>query len=115
MATAAKIREMAATRLGILGEGETLPSYESADLDQAYAEVYAELEIRDMATWDSDEDIPDAFAHYVTTLVAAARVDDYGISNDRYQRIMAAASRAIPQILELQTNNVYSTPTPDYY
>ena len=43
MATAAQIRDRAATRLGILGEGETLPSYETADMDASYVEIYAQL------------------------------------------------------------------------
>jgi hypothetical protein len=115
MATLAEVKNLAVTRLGILGEGETLPSYESADMSLAYAEVHAQLTIKDIATWDTDEDIPDEYAGYVADLMAGARLDDYGVPNDRYQRLMAAKSRAIPEILELQTNNSYETPEADYF
>jgi len=115
MTTAAKIRDMAATRLGILGEGETLPSYETADLDQAYAEVYAQLYALNIAVWDEDDDIPDEYAGAVTDLVANARVNDYGIPNDRYSRITNAAGVALGNLKELISSNTYVTPTPDYF
>lgn len=115
MATLAQIREGAATRLGILGEGETLPSYEAADLNQAYAEVYAQLDARNVAVWDEDEAIPNEYAGHVIDLVAFARVNDYGIPNDRYSRISASAKAALLEIKELQASNAYKTPTPDYF
>lgn len=115
MATAAQIRDMAATRLGILGEGETLPSYESADLTQAYAEVHAQLDARNMAVWDYADDVPDEYAGHVADLVANARVNDYGIPNDRYSRVVSSASTALLDIKELQASNSYVTPTPDYF
>ena len=115
MATAAKIRDMAATRLGILGEGETLPSYESDDLDQAYTEVHAQLSALNIVVWDFDEEIPDEYAGPVTDLVAAARINDYGIPNDRYQRIISSAAAAFGNIKELKGGDAYITPTPDYF
>lgn len=115
MATAAKIREMTATRLGILGEGETLRSYETADLNQAYAEVHAQLDAKNMAVWEVTEDVPDEYVGHVVDLMAYARINDYGIPNDRYSRISASASKALLEIKELQASNTYKTPTPDYF
>ncbi|MBT8439718.1 MAG: hypothetical protein KJO91_08325, partial [Gammaproteobacteria bacterium] len=65
MATAADIRNKAATRLGIYGEGETLPSYESNDLDEAYTETYARLAAKSLALWDIDEEVPDEYVTHV--------------------------------------------------
>lgn len=115
MATTAQVIEMTATRLGILGYGETLPSRINTDLNQAYTEVHAQLDIKSMATWDIDEDIPEEYVTHVVTLMAAARADDYGIPNDRYQRLMMAESKALGEILELQTSNTYKTPQADYF
>ena len=115
MTTATKLREQVAYRLGILGEGESLRAYQTADLDEAYAEVYAQLDVRDMATWDTDEEVPDEYAPHVVSLVAASRADAYGIPNDRYQRIMMAESKALGDIKELQTSNTYETPESDYF
>ena len=115
MATPAQIRDRAATRLGILGEGEVLPSYESADLTAAYAEVYAKLDTIGLAVWEYTENIPDEYAGHVVDLVAEARINDYGIPNDRYSRISASAKTAILGIKEQQASNSYVTPTPDYF
>ena len=115
MATSAEIRDMAATRLGILSEGNALQSNHSSDLDQAYVEVYAQLAAKNLTVWDSDEDIPDEYAGHVVDLVAMARVNDYGIPNDRYSRILNSASVALREIKELQTSDAFDTPTPDYF
>ena len=106
---------MAATRLGILGEGETLPSYESDDLDQSYIEVHAQLDALNIVVWDFDEDIPDEYVNPVTDLVAFGRINDYGIPNDRYQRVAQSAAVALGAIKELKGGDVYVTPTPDYF
>ena len=115
MATAAQIRDRAATRLGILGEGETLPSYEAADLSESYLEVYAQLSALSLAAWDFDEEVPDEYASAVITMTAFNRIDDYSVSNDRFSRLAAASQQAIPTIRELQTNDVYTQDTPDYF
>jgi len=115
MATTAKIRDMAATRLGILGEGETLPSYESNDLDQAYVEVHAQLSALNIVVWDFDASVPDEYVGPVTDLVAFARINDYGIPNDRYTRITNNAGAALGNIKELKGGDTYITPTPDYF
>lgn len=115
MATAAQIRDRAATRLGILGEGETLPSYESADLDDSYTEIYAQLGALSLAVWDFDDEVPDEYVSPVVTMVAFNRIDDYSVSNDRYSRLGAANQQAIPMIRELQTDDVYTQDQPEYF
>lgn len=115
MATIAQMVDRAATRLGILAEGLTLPSYESDDLTQAYTETYAQLGAKNLTVWDFDEPIPDEYVQHVVSLMAISRANDYSIPNDRYQRIIADASIAVPEIRELQASDAYKTPTPLYY
>ena len=115
MATKEEIRDRAATVLGILGEGETLPSYESNDLDESYKEVHAQLTVKSMAPWDFDEDIPDEYTPHVVALVAKGRVNDYPTSDARLIRVLRAAKDALLEIKELNTSDVYSTPQPDYF
>ena len=116
MATAEQIRNRAAVMLGILAEeGETLPSYRAADLDKSYTEVYASLDTKGIAVWDSDEDVPDEYTPHVVTLVARGRVDDYSVSNDRYSRIVAAAREAKLEIRELNRSDALETPKPEYF
>jgi len=89
MATNAQIRETAAENLGILGEGEVLPSYETGDLNQAITEVYSMLRQLNLVTWASTDSVPDEYAAPFAMLVADARKTKYQIPDNRYMRIMA--------------------------
>jgi len=115
MAEASVIRSKAAKKLGVLATGQVLESEISDDLDEAYNEVFAALSAKNLTNDWSTDAIPDEYIAPVVALTAFARVDEYGVPNDRYQRIAADASRAIPEIRELQESNVYKTPTAVYY
>ena len=108
MATAQQIRETAAENLGILGEGETLPSYETDDLDQAYIEVYKELEGLELTAWVQTGTIPDQYARSVAMLVAEARAVKYQVPDARYQRIKIEAIEAMSMIRKQQVRNKMS-------
>ena len=101
MATLAQVRESAAENLGIVGEGETLPSYESADMTQAYAEVYAELQADELITWSSTANVPDQYAWSIAMLMAERRAVKYQVPPNRYQRIKFEAAEAITKIRAL--------------
>jgi hypothetical protein len=87
MATIARITEDAATILGILGEGETLPSYESNDMTNAYGEVYAQLQMLGLTTWSSTDDIPEQYSGPVAMLVADNRAVNYQLPQEKYVRV----------------------------
>lgn len=105
MATKQQIRETAAENLGILGEGEMLPSYETNDLDQAYIEVYAELQALNLTTWPESGAIPDQYARSVAILVAEARVIKYQKSDQVFTRIRAEKEVALARIRQLQARS----------
>ena len=115
MATAAQIREAAAYRLSIMGEGLTLASYEAADLDESYVEVYAQLAALNLAVWDFDEDVPDEYTSHVAALVAYNRTTVYPVPDSRYVRLARDSDTAIPAIRELQTNDIIDQDQPDYF
>ena len=115
MATVAQVVDMAASRMGLVGEGQELPSYQSEDMNQSYVEIYAQLDIKDMAVWDFDEDIPDEYASHVANMVAWNRITNYPVDPQRYQMLALSNQIAIPEILELQTSNTYQTPEADYF
>lgn len=94
MATAAEIRDKAGFKLGIKAFGQALENAASSDLDAAYTEVYARLRDEDLVSWHSTASVPDELVSPVVDLVAFARVDEYGVSGERYQRIAIAASQA---------------------
>lgn len=88
MATSAEIRNKAAKKLGLYGTGQTLRSAISADLDEAYTEVYGVLVAKELATWASTAEVPDALVEPVVSMVAAHRATQYSIPGERYQRVM---------------------------
>ena len=102
MATLAKIRENAAETLKLKGEGVSLASYHSADMTEAYTEVYAELQGLDLTSWGSTDDVPDKFSWSVSALMAARRVSTYNVPDELYQRIKLDEVSAMARIRELQ-------------
>lgn len=115
MATAAEVVERAAYRLGELGEGQTISAYVAADLLTAYAEQYAQLNAKDIAVWDYDEEVPDEYVPHVVAMVAFSRAADYSVGSERYLRLKAESDAAVPNIRELQTSDAVVTPEPDYF
>lgn len=115
MATNAQIRTTAAENLGILGEGEVLPSYETGDLNQAIAEVYGELRQMNLVTWASTDNIPDEYARSFAMLVAESRGVKYQIPDARYQRIKLEAASAVMRIRALQAKQKLGQTQIEYF
>ena len=87
--TTAQIRNQAAQKLGLLGTGQTLQSAQSADLDQAYLEVYAVLQSKNLANWGiSTTDVPNELVEPIVAWVAGIRATRYAVPTERFQRIM---------------------------
>lgn len=108
MATTQQVRDIAAGLLGEKGEGQTVESAVSADLDQAYLEVFAILQRDDLAAWAIIDDIPNEFAEAVSMLIAGHRLTNYSVPTERYARIVSEGwgqnndGKAIKTIRRLQ-------------
>ncbi len=111
MATASQIRDKALSKLGLKAQGKVPTAAISDDVDNAYTEVYAELEELGLITWDADENVPDSHVSSLVALVAYARVDEYSVPNDRYTRIVNDQLRALPYIKQLQAGDDYQPVT----
>lgn len=109
MATTAEVRTRALRRLGVLGRGQTARAEDNAELDQAYKELYADLEVKGLTTWGNNTaDVPDRFVDPISALLAAYRVEEFSVPPAKYQRIMEAAygrsgNKAENRIRELQS------------
>lgn len=115
MATLAEIRVKAAKKLGLLGVGQTLRSTIDDDLTDAYTEVYAEIESLDLATWSSTDNIPDHFVSAVVAWVAGARVDEYSVPDNKYQRVVTEASGAEAKLRRLQAEALQGETEMEYF
>lgn len=110
MATKSQIRAKALRLLGVVGVGVTPTGPQDSDMSDAYSEVYAELEELGLVEWAEADDIPSRFVDTVVNLVASKRVDEYGISNERYQRIMSKAAGAEANLRRLIADSyIHST------
>lgn len=95
MATKAEIRQKVAKRLGLLGQGASLSAAIGADLDDAYDEVYDELESSGLTIWADTGSMPARCVDPFVDLCAARRITDYGVSNDRALRILQSERTAL--------------------
>lgn len=86
----------------MLGRGQTLDSVSSADLTQAYAEVYAELEDDHLVTWSSSAAIPDKYVWSMKSLVAMHRLNEYAPPPDRAAQVQINAVEAMRRIRALR-------------
>lgn len=111
MATLSQVRTRALRRLGVVGVGVTPTGAQDEDMKQAYSEVYAELEELNLTEWAEDEDVPTKFADTISNLVASKRLDEYGVSSERYQRIMSKAANSEAEIRRLIAGSYVSEPT----
>lgn len=94
MATKAEIRDRALRKLGVLATGQTADA-NAADLaGTAYDEIHAELTELGLAIWPLTAECPDRLSEHVANLVAYRLVNDFSVSSERYQRIVADSSRS---------------------
>jgi len=91
MATKAEVRNQALELLGVLRLGQSAQSQDATTIETAYDEIYADLKKDGLATWASTAEVPAELVPHVVHLVALSRANRYGISNDRYQRILLEA------------------------
>lgn len=99
--TLATIYNRTLRRLGVLGRGQTATPEDTDDMTNAYSEVWARLDKRNLTYWDSDDNVPDEFVNDVVALMAASRLDDYGVNQERRAAIRADAAVAEYNIAKL--------------
>lgn len=101
MATAAEIRDRAASDLGMLMIGQSLQAQDATRITSGYTEVYAALKKEGLATWASTAAVPDELVPYVVALVADNCLNTYGVSTERYNRIKLIVASALREIRKL--------------
>lgn len=99
--TKTEVINRAANMLGVLAFGQSLASQDSTRITQGYNEVYAYLKNKGLATWASTASVPDELVFFMASMIAYSCINDYGVSNDRYQRISADANSAEQNIRAL--------------
>lgn len=91
MATKAEVKNRTLQLLGVLRLGQSAQHQDSTRMETAYQEVYAQLKELSLATWAVAGTIPNSITMWLVALMAHNAIDEYGVSDSRYQRIMRLA------------------------
>ena len=114
-----EIRNRALRKLGVLGWGGTAITAVQTDMDQAYEEVYAQLEEENLTTWANDASVPNAYVPYVVNLCALARKSEHKVTPRRLQILDDEAGKkgelAWAGIRALKATTYQSTTEAEYY
>lgn len=113
MATVAEVKKRALQLLGITRVNQSAQSQDDTRIGTAYTEVYEDLKKDSIATWAVAGVIPDEVAPHLVSLMAFNAVDEYGVSKERYSRIVGRASIAKREIRTLVTPDYESLSEPD--
>lgn len=87
--TATEVRNRALWKLGRVPRGSTATGAIADDMDDAYTQVYAELNLMGLVTWASTDSIPDEFVEPIVNLMCLRRSE--GISQERLQKLIVDA------------------------
>lgn len=112
MATVTEVINRTAGELGILRLNQSLQAQDNTRINTAYDEVYADLKTEGLATWASAGTIPDEVVRHVAALMADNCVNNYGVSDKRYDRIKKDSAVAKREIRKLISPVYVSTTDP---
>lgn len=110
--TIAKVRERTLNLLGNTVIGQGSKSHDDTRIKSAYNEVYADLKEESLAVWSKTGLVPDEVVPHLVALMAFNAVDDFGVSNERYARIVNRSSVAKREIRSLVTPDYESLGNP---
>lgn len=88
MASKDEAQQLAAELLGIIAIGQSIESPHDTRMEEAYNEVYAELQVLALPVWATTEEMPDEVTPHFVGLMAHNKLNLYSVSDSRYQRII---------------------------
>lgn len=112
MATKTEVKDESAVMLGIMELGDTLPTKDDTRMDQAYAEVFADLKKSGLDTWPVGGTIPDDIKPHLAALMATNALDAYHVPDSKFQRILLRAKVAGIEIPRLSVPDYESLDRP---
>jgi hypothetical protein len=87
MTSRTEAKQLAGERLKIVPIGQPMQAQHDTRMGEAYDEVYAQLQVKGLAVWDSTGEMPDELSPYFVTLMAQNKMEIYTVSDPLYQRI----------------------------
>jgi len=96
--TKAEMRDMAGEELGVKRLHQPMQSQDAARITKSFDQVYAQLKKDGLAIWASTGSAPDEVVPHIVFLIAEGCLGVYGVSNERYNRIVMGANKARREI-----------------
>lgn len=106
----AAIKQGALRRLGVLDAGQSAGAADDALADGALTRLVGHLAAEGSARFH-DQAIPEQAQHGLIVLLAATLADDFGLAEERAQRLLAQAE-AERRLLRQQAGATAGEPTP---
>lgn len=88
MATKAEAKQLAGEMLRLVPINQSMQSHHDTRMGEAYDEVYAQLQVKGLAIWESTAEMPDEITPFFIVLMAYNKMDVVGVSDTLYQRIL---------------------------
>lgn len=113
------IKHRALEELGVIEIGQSPESQHFDRIEDAYIETYTKLKVEGLATWSFTGTINNELVPFVVLMTAKNGLNSFGVSNDRYQRIISQAGPnneiALREIRSLVTPRYESQEDPTDY
>ncbi len=110
-------------RLQVVADGEPSQPSDVQSVTKCYAEVFEILELKNLADWSSEQDIPPDAATAMTMVMAAHCAEDFGLPEPRKTTIKTEGLLDLPNpslaermLLKRSAGAYISTPAqPEYF
>jgi hypothetical protein len=96
--TPAELKDRVLGKLRVLGAGQTAEAEDVFTVNEGYTSVYEQLKNQNLVTWSLTGDIPDKLATQIIKMVAYEVSDEFHIPEQRIQRLLIEADRALDDI-----------------
>ena len=114
--TPTDIKNGAARKLNILGEGQALRAERSSILDDGYNSMHDEFEHDGKVFWSkTSESIPDAYGEHLMNILAYRKATDFSIPLERVQILAQIALESHRRINKLSETHRMGVTEIEYY
>ncbi len=113
MASKTEAKQLAGELLRLVPVGQSMQPHHDTRMGEAYDEVYAQLQVKKLAIWDSTGEMPDEITPFFVVLMAHNKMDVVGVSDILHQRILFKAGNDGEKATDNIRNVVNSSYTSD--
>ena len=101
-ATKAQIGLLVLQTLKVIEGNDVTPEpNDTAVIDQAYDNVYADLLSKGIVAWGATESVPDVFIDHMVWLIAASRITVFDPDQQTISIVLANSERSIENIIKI--------------